>query len=340
MGKLNQLHDCVEEILQGKIASPLDARRKVEEIVAAPSTYSNAIFNWISCITMTCIGVAFLGGNAGEIIAGVVAGIMVGLWKMLCEKIGKVGSNLIPLTATLIAGGIGILAKWIFETTLHWNHVDVLLVVMAGIIVELPGMEFVIAISELNMANMLAGIVRLVSVLVTIIQLGFGMLLSGRVSALVFGADAAEIREDTQPWLVALLVPPFAIASMIDLHIPFLPITVLFVMLSSYMGFFSAGLLTDWIGWEAGTVISAFAVGVIGHLYSIITKRPNLIVSACGVLLLIPGIISDQEVRGMLDNDASLGVQSIMQSLLISFALAVGLMISDFVSFFSEECTV
>jgi uncharacterized membrane protein YjjP (DUF1212 family) len=337
VGKLSELHDMVEEILQGKIPTALDARRRVESIVIRPSAYSHPLFEFTSCIIMTCVGVAFLGGTSGEIIAGLIAGLIVGIWKTICSRIGKIGNNLIPLSSTLIAGGIGLIAKSIFEYNLGWYTVDVLLVVMAGIFTVLPGMEFVTAISELNMSNMLAGIVRLITVLVTVIQLGFGMLVSGRISGLIFGPDVSMDRQGTPQWLIALILPLFSFCSMIDLHIPLLPLTVLFVLAASYLGFFGGSSLTNVVGWEIGTLVAAFGVGVLSNIFSWITKRSNMIVSACGILLLIPGIISDNEVRSMLENDQSLGIQAIMQSLMISFALAVGLMFSDFLMFFTEE---
>jgi uncharacterized membrane protein YjjP (DUF1212 family) len=332
LAKLCALQDTVEQVLRGK-HNVHQAREIVENIVTQKPLYHYFLFQVFAAILMSVSGAFFFNGTGGEIIAAAVAGFLVSVWTVIVERVFFISSkNLLSLTSAILSGLIGIAFKRIF---VYYDifYVDALLVLFSGVYTLLPGFEFITAISELNMRNLLSGIIRLVSTCVSVAQLLFGAMISARLSKMINGEeDKNHPRADTLWWVNAIVVPIFAIASMIQMGITLYPVTAFFTIFVSYVALFFTNYMVSLLGLEIGTMMGALAVGIIATLFNKLFKRPSLLVSSVGILLLVPCVVSEDSVQALMKADVGAGINSLMQSGLTAFALAVGLMFSDIVS--------
>ncbi|OKP72602.1 hypothetical protein A3844_18695 [Paenibacillus helianthi] len=81
------------------------------------------------------------------------------------------------------------------------------------------------------------------------------------------------------------------------------------------------------------TVVATFAatvvVGVISQVFARIYKMPVIIFSVGGIIPLVPGGLAYDAMRKFVENDNNLAIQFAVQALLLSGAIATGLVLSE-----------
>ncbi|OKP95495.1 threonine/serine exporter family protein [Paenibacillus sp. P46E] len=81
------------------------------------------------------------------------------------------------------------------------------------------------------------------------------------------------------------------------------------------------------------TVVATFAatvvVGVISQIFARIYKMPVIIFSVGGIIPLVPGGLAYDAMRKFVENDNNLAIQFAVQALLLSGAIATGLVLSE-----------
>jgi uncharacterized membrane protein YjjP (DUF1212 family) len=336
VGKLSDLHDFMEDILGGTYANVQQAQDKLHEIINQPPRYESVIIRSIAFTIRVIIGVALLSGTRAEHIAGLISALLCVLLMEISRRMKSVGKNIVPLITSLIAGGIGLLVKYIFEKKYNLDTIDVLIAIEAGIFLILPDFEFVLSVSELNVMNVVSGSVRMVAAFVVALQCLFGALVSANLSQQLFGKNRDDVHREVFPvWISAVLLPIYIIGTMVDFHAPFYPIATIFAILNGYAAFFGSKYFSSFVGEAAGMFLASLAVGIIGNMYSFIAKKPNVMTIVIGVTLLVPGIVSNEAVRAMLETNPVTGISaSVANILIISFSLAIGLIFSDWIMYF------
>lgn len=99
--------------------------------------------------------------------------------------------------------------------------------------------------------------------------------------------------------------------------------------------------LAGMIGWivylqlerELDTVIATFAatvvVGVISQFFARYYKMPVIIFSVGGIIPMVPGGLAYDAMRNFVENDNNQAIQYAVQALLLSGAIATGLVLSE-----------
>ncbi|SET37269.1 threonine/serine exporter family protein [Paenibacillus sp. NFR01] len=81
------------------------------------------------------------------------------------------------------------------------------------------------------------------------------------------------------------------------------------------------------------TIIATFAatvvVGVISQIFARSFKMPVIIFSVGGIIPLVPGGLAYDAMRKFVENDNNQGIQLAVQALLLSGAIAAGLVLSE-----------
>lgn len=81
------------------------------------------------------------------------------------------------------------------------------------------------------------------------------------------------------------------------------------------------------------TIVATFAatvvVGVISQLFARSFKMPVIIFSIGGIIPLVPGGLAYDAMRKFVENDNNLAIQFAVQALLLSGAIATGLVFSE-----------
>lgn len=79
----------------------------------------------------------------------------------------------------------------------------------------------------------------------------------------------------------------------------------------------------------AASLVASFFVAVISQLFSRIYKTPVIVFIIAGIIPLVPGGLAYETMRNFVENDYNTGVAFATKTLLISGAIALGLVFSE-----------
>jgi uncharacterized membrane protein YjjP (DUF1212 family) len=201
-------------------------------------------------------------------------------------------------------------------------------VVIAALIVLLPGMAMTNAVNELTSRHLVSGTARFAGALTTILKLTVGTVIAFKVAELA-GVDPAVRAWRPQPgWVEAIAVTlgAFAFAVLFRAHRRDYPV----VMLAAASGYLIARFGGLAWGNPAGVFLAALATSALGNAYARWVQRPGALVRVPGIIMLVPGSIA---LRGVIDavqqQDIVAGSTSAMAAINTLMALVAGLMFGN-----------
>ncbi|WP_182201399.1 threonine/serine exporter family protein [Paraliobacillus salinarum] len=80
------------------------------------------------------------------------------------------------------------------------------------------------------------------------------------------------------------------------------------------------------------TLAASILVAVLSQLYAKLQKMPIIIFNVAGIIPLVPGGLAYDAMRQFVENDYSLAIQLAAKALLISGAIALGLVFSEIIN--------
>ncbi|WP_266158175.1 threonine/serine ThrE exporter family protein [Dyella silvatica] len=204
-------------------------------------------------------------------------------------------------------------------------------VVLAGLIVLLPGMALTTAVREITSQHLVAGMARMGGAVSTLLKLTFGTVAATQLCEAA-GIQARDFAMAPLPaWMdnVALLLGAFAFA------IAFRAARRdwLIVMAAVVLGY----LTTRWGGAISGSLPKApFGVFLGGLLLSALANgyarfahRPGAVIREPGIILLVPGSVGFRSVSYLLERDTTLGMDTSLLMITLLVSLVAGLMFGD-----------
>ena len=200
---------------------------------------------------------------------------------------------------------------------------------LAGLIILIPALTLTIAVNELAHGHLLSGTARFGGVLMTFLQLGFGVALGNKVA--VWFAGATRGQPDSLPlWVLplALLVSALAMTVLFRARTRDLP----FIALAATVSFTTSRLASLALGPELGVLLGAWLLGVVGHLLGRWRNEPSAVAIIPGMLLLLPGGLGFRSLSSLLVADVVAGIQSGFTMLIIALSLVTGLMLASITS--------
>lgn len=78
-----------------------------------------------------------------------------------------------------------------------------------------------------------------------------------------------------------------------------------------------------------GSFLGAFIVAIIAHLFARKFKVPVLVFSVSGIISLVPGSTAYNAMRNMIEFNYILGIEYAIRAMMISGALAMGLIFAE-----------
>jgi len=256
---------------------------------------------------------------------GVAAGIglLVGAvdllasrWSRLKEAGNAVAAALAALVAVLVAA---------FIAPLNLNTV-----IIASLILLMPGMALTNALSELTAQHLVAGTARLFGALSTLLKLTIGVMVALSMTQLL-GIEPQVRDAWAQPdWVEWLAVPCAALAFAVVFRAAGRDYAR--VMLAAGLGYCIArGAGMEW-GNTAGVFLSALTTTLIGNGYARWWNRPGAVIRVPGIIMLVPGSISMRSVLSSVEqHSVQAGQDTAMLVLSILLALIAGLMLGNLV---------
>lgn len=224
--------------------------------------------------------------------------------------------------AAMVAGSIAI-AVASFVGPLNLNTV-----VIASLIVLMPGMALTNAFNELTSQHLVSGTARFAGAVATMLKLTIGTMIALTLAQML-GIDpqvrALRPQPDWVEWsALALAALAFAVLFRADRRD--YPV----VMLASASGYLISRLAGAEWGNAVGIFLAALLITAAGNGYARWVKRPGAVVRVPGIILMVPGSASVRSLLTSLQQqDFAAGQDAAMAVLNILLALIGGLLIGN-----------
>ncbi len=204
-------------------------------------------------------------------------------------------------------------------------------VILAGLIVLMPGMALTTAVREISSQHLVAGVARMGGAIATLIKLTFGTVAATQLC----NAFGIEGRDYALPPLPTWTDYPALLVGALAFAVSFRAARRdwLVVMAAVVLGY----LATRWGGALAGKIPAApfgvflggLVLGSLANLYARFVHRPGAIIREPGIILLVPGSVGFRSVAYLLERDTTLGMDTGMLLVTLLIALVAGLLFGD-----------
>jgi uncharacterized membrane protein YjjP (DUF1212 family) len=317
--KLIRFDETLDQLLAGQCDVD-QASQRMESIAAAPSPYSN----WITVVAcaLSCGAVAiFFRGSPVEILASIGLGTLVALLEQLQAKLAWEQAFLEPVAGVVASLGALTVARFFVP-------LDDRLVTLAALIVMIPGLKITVALTELALGHLSAGVARLAGGCVSLLTITMGVALAWRIAG---GWRTLPEPTDWQlpewwQWL-AIIVAPIAFSIVFKAR-PILWPTIAAVSVAGYAANVSMGGL--W-GTEVGAFAGALVVGAGSNLYARLRDRPALVPLTPGIIVLVPGSLGYRSLTAFLDRETLAAIDFAFAMVIVAAALVGGILTANVV---------
>jgi uncharacterized membrane protein YjjB (DUF3815 family) len=99
-------------------------------------------------------------------------------------------------------------------------------------------------------------------------------------------------------------------------------------LIRTYPGTMDLGKLGE-LDADLGSFIGAFTAAAVSNLFARVRHQPATLTLVPAIVLLVPGSVGFSSLSALLNRDVVPGVESAFRTVLISVALATGLLIAD-----------
>jgi len=308
-----------------------DGRMEVDEGLQALTALDRPMGREKLAITVLAFGLAsgsvaaLLRTSWADVAASAVIGLMIGLLSVasssrprLHEASDAIAALLATLTATAIAA---------FLTPLSLQTV-----VIASLIVLMPGLMLTTAVAELSSQNWASGTARFAGATVALLKLTFGTIVATQ-AAHAMGWQPQLISAPQLPiWAewVGLLVGSAAFAVLFGAARR----DFLVVMAGAWIGYGLTrlggqipGLSSE--AFAGGVFLAGLGVAMVSNAFGRIFRRPGALLRVSGIILLVPGSVGFRSLSFVLERDVVLGLDTAVAVLSALIAIVAGLLFGN-----------
>ena len=252
--------------------------------------------------------------------AGLI-GLLVGLVDWVSARRSRLREANEAISAMLAATVAILVARFVGPLNLNT-------VVIAALIVLVPGMTLTNAVNELTSQHLMSGTSRFAGAISTMLKLIVGVMIAMTI-AQILGIEPQVRALRPQPdWVEwgALTTAAFAFAVLFRANRR----DYLLVMLAAMAGYLIPRLVGDAWGSTAGIFLSALVLTAAGNGYARWMQRPGALVRVPGIILMVPGSASVRSLLTLIQQqDFAAGQQAAMAVLNILLALIAGLLFGN-----------
>lgn len=316
--KLCEADLIAEQVLRGEIGlqAGSQALRALDRV---PGQRGVALR--VLCCGLTSASVAALFRTGWEgILTATLVGLIIGVLSALGAsrpRLSEAVDAMSALFATLV----------VFAVAHYWTPLPLQSVVVASLIVLLPGLALTNAVSELSSQHLISGTARFAGALATLLKLTFGTVAATQIAQLI-GWTTQDPGVISQPaWFdwVALAVGTYSFAVLFRADRRDYPL----VMASALLGYLVTRHVGAQLGSETGVFVAGLVVGACANLYARLRHRPGALVRLPGIILLVPGSIGFRSFNFALERDVLLSIDTGFALLALLISLVAGLMFGN-----------
>lgn len=317
--RLCQVDEIADQVIDGKLDLAA-GRRRLREF--GPSRHPIAHRLWLVAsygISAGSIAAILHTGWAG-VAAAALIGVLIGCIYLLSKgrpNIAAASEALAALLATLIATLIAV----------HVTPIALRSVVIASLIVLMPGLTLTTAVRELSSQHLISGTARMMGAMATLLKLAFGTAAAAQLCLLLGWIPPADAEAAVPLWTEWLAVFAAALAFAVLFRSPrrYVPVVVAAVVL---------GYVCTWLGGAYvspafGVFTGSLVIGAASNLFARITQRPGALVREPGIILLVPGSVGFRTLSFVFERDVLLGIDTAITLVTLLLSIVAGLLFGD-----------
>jgi uncharacterized membrane protein YjjP (DUF1212 family) len=316
--RMSRLICTTDRTIDGTL-SPSAAKADVQQAVAAPPRWG-AIPTVCAYLLSAGAFSVFFGGGKSELCVASIVGLVVGVLSVVMRRY-QINSRLFELIAAAGAAFVAELASHAFGACVEW------IPLAAGLIILLPGIALLDAVTELSHGQLVSGSARLAGVGVAFLALGFGAVAGNSIAELIPGVPTPNHSDPLGPAMTFIALVVVTFGSMIRFRATPRDLPVIFG--ASLLAFYVTRWETEHMGGLAGPFLAAFLLGTAGNIYARVAHSAAEFVIIPGIALLVPGSVGILSLSALLSQNAVGGIESAFQMFLIAMALAAGILFSQ-----------
>jgi uncharacterized membrane protein YjjP (DUF1212 family) len=250
-------------------------------------------------------------------------GLLIGLLVEVSARHPRLKEAFDAIAAMLAAGVTILVASFI--APLNQNTV-----IIASLIVLLPGMGLTNAVNELTSQHLVSGTARFAGAVTTVAKLTVGAVIALYLAQLLGLQPEVRALRPQPEWVewCALVVAAYAFAVLFRADRRDYPK----VMLAAASGYLISRFAGEAFGSPAGIFLAALVMTAAGNAFARWWQRPGAIIRVPGIIMLVPGSTS---LRGLLtliqQQDVNAGQDALLAVLNILLALLAGLLFGNLV---------
>jgi len=318
LGRLAAADAIAEQVLSGQmqLADGASALRAL----TAPTPTRDLVAMGASFGLASASVAGLLGSGWADIATAAVIGWVIGAMYLLGAgrpRLFEALDAIAALLATLLATAV---AFWLVPINLKT-------VVMASLIVLLPGLTLANAVSELSSQHLVSGTARFAGAVVTLLKLTFGTVAATQL-ARVLGWIPPEPTVVLAPsWLewASLALATLAFCILFRAKMRDWPV----VIAAAVVGYLTSRYVGGAMGNEVGVFAAGFAITALSNVYARRFKRPGATVRVPGVILLVPGSVGFRSLSFVFERDVFLGLDTGFALVTVLISLVAGMLFGN-----------
>lgn len=255
-----------------------------------------------------------------DVIVSAVIGLLIGALTIAGyrrPRLAAASEAIAALIATFIAIAV---SAWIVPLALKS-------VVLAALIILVPGMTLTNAVRELSSQHLVSGVARVAGAFATLLKLTFGTVAAAQICAVLHIVPAAHALPPLPEWTQwpALLVGAVAFAMLFQAAVRDYAL-VIGAVIAGYLATHFGGAT---LGAPFGVFLGGLLLAALGNLYARIAGRPGALVREPGILLLVPGSVGFRSMSYLFTREVGMSADAGILLVTLLIALVAGLLFGD-----------
>jgi uncharacterized membrane protein YjjP (DUF1212 family) len=317
LGRLTKVDQVAQDVIRQRLDVD-EGSQRLEAIFSSTETFSP----WVTilCFCLTSGGMLTLfGGTWGDLLAALVVGALIGVLS-LPKQVGVVSQlyeAFMALVATLLATLFAKISP----------DINVSVVILASLIMFIPGLNITISIAEIATQNLTSGTSRLVGGFMILLKLAFGVFVGSKLAALISVKGLAYTFAIIPSWVMIITVPVTAAMSTVVFKAEWREAK--WITLAGVFGYALSKVGTFHFGPEMGLFLGGLGVGAAANVFARTRLRPSSIFQFPGLILLVPGSMGYRGLSYLYDRDVVLGLDTAFSTLTLAFSLVIGVFVGN-----------
>ena len=316
-----------DEIADRVIAGELDLRegfRLLRELELPDTRAQQAAVIGSYGLSAAAIAALFLHSSWVDLLVAAVVGLIIGTITILSATRPR-----LAVASDAICAMVATLVVIIFSALVV--PLAIKSVILAGLIVLVPGMSLTTAVREISSQHLVSGMARMGGAMATLLKLTFGTVAATQICA-VLGIQPRDFALPELPKWVdypALLVAAIAFAILFRAARRDWPAVIVAVIVGYLVTRLGGAISVNLPGAPFGVFLGGLLLSAMANIYARYAHRPGAVIREPGILLLVPGSVGFRSVSYLLAHDVTLGFDTAVLLVTLLIALVGGLMFGE-----------